>query len=147
MVGNLAYPAVELRGAWKLAVEQQVGDLEEGALGRELLDRVSPVLQDAGVTVEKCDCAPAGGRIHEGRVVRHQPKIGGISLDLAQVYGADRAVANRKLIRLPGPVVGNRERFRVRRLRRHPVVPSMRLRRGGSGVPSVREQVYLCAAP
>ena len=123
VVGDLAYPAIKLRGSWKLAVEQQVGDLEEGALLSKLLDGIPAVLQDACITVEERDRAAARSRVHKCRVVGHQPKIGVISLDLAQVRGADRAVGDRKLIRLTGPVVGDRERFRVRRLRRHPVCP------------------------
>jgi hypothetical protein len=42
VVGDRAYPAIKLRAGWKLAVEQQVRDLEEGALRRQLLDRISP---------------------------------------------------------------------------------------------------------
>ena len=61
-------------------MDQQVGDFEERAAFRELLDRVAPVLQDALLAVDVGDSAAAGGGIGEARVVHHQPEIALVGL-------------------------------------------------------------------
>jgi len=66
---DLPLPHVELVGGRELAVEEQVGDLEERRVLGELLDRIPPVPEDARVTVEVGDRALTrrGGR--EGGIV------------------------------------------------------------------------------
>ena len=107
---DLVRPLVELRLRRQLAVEQQVGDLEVGRLLGELLDRIAAVLEDALVAVDEGDRAAARRRVHERRVVGHQPEVVVVDLDLAQVGGADRAVLDRDLVLLAGPVVGDGQR-------------------------------------
>src|SRR5699024_2279159 len=46
---------LELGGRGQLAVDQQVGDLDERRVLRQLLDRVTAVAQDPGVTVDVGD--------------------------------------------------------------------------------------------
>ena len=67
--GDLVGEAVELGSGREFAEEQQVGDLEEGGLLGELLDRVAAVAQVAGVAVEFADGAGGAGRVAEGGVV------------------------------------------------------------------------------
>ena len=58
--GDLVDPGVELVPVGQLAVDQQVGDLEVGGPLGQLLDRVAPVAQDAGLAVELGDGALGG---------------------------------------------------------------------------------------
>src|ERR1700754_2300618 len=76
----------------------------------ELVDRITPVLQDAGLAVQVGDGATARGRIHERGVIRHDPEVLFIDLDVAQRGRADRAVLDRDLIRLAGAIVRDRQR-------------------------------------
>ena len=91
----------------QLAVEQQVGDLEVGALLGELLDRVAAVAQDALVAVDEGDGDSARRGVHERRVVGHQPEVVVVDLDLAQVHRADGPVRDGDLVGLAGSVVGD----------------------------------------
>ena len=59
----------------QLAEENQVCGLEEIALFRQLLDRVSAVEQHALVAVDVGDLAAAGGRVLERRAVCGQAEI------------------------------------------------------------------------
>ena len=59
VVGDRRGEGVELLLLGQLAAHQQVGDLEEGALRSQLLDRVAPVAQDALLAVDEGDRAPA----------------------------------------------------------------------------------------
>ena len=89
-------------GGRQLALEQQVGGLEEaGGLG-ELVDRVAAVAEDARVAVDVGDRAPAGGGVQEGRVVRD---------DRRKLGRADRAVDDRQGDLLAGAVVDDGERL------------------------------------
>ena len=69
--GVPADPLVELAqlvGGRQLAVDQQVGDLEEAGVLGQLVDRVPAVAQDPGVTVDVGDRRRARGRVHEADV-------------------------------------------------------------------------------
>ena len=83
----------------QLAVEQQVGGFEIGALLRELLDRIAAVFEDAFVAVDEGDGAAAGGGVHEGRVVGHQAEVVVVDFDLAQIGGADGLVGDGDFVR------------------------------------------------
>ena len=66
-----ADPLVELAqlvGGRQLAVDQQVGDLEEAGLLGQLVDRIAAVAQDPGVTVDVGDLRGARRRVHEADV-------------------------------------------------------------------------------
>ena len=80
----------------------------------QLLDRVAAVLQDPRVAVDVRDRAAAGGRVHVGGVVGHQPEVALAGLDLAQIDRADRAVADLQLVGRARAVVGDAERLRRR---------------------------------
>ena len=58
----------QLVGARQLAVDEQVGDLEERGLAGQLLDRVAAVAQDALVAVDVRDLGLARGGVHEAGV-------------------------------------------------------------------------------
>jgi hypothetical protein len=72
VLGDLAGEVRQLRLGGQLAVDQQVADLEEVRMLRQLLDRVTAVAQDARVAVDIGDFRRAGRRVHEARVKRHQ---------------------------------------------------------------------------
>jgi hypothetical protein len=66
---------VQLRGARQLAVDEQVGHLQEAGARGELVDRVTPVAQDAGVAVDVGDRGLARRRVHEAGVDRDQTRV------------------------------------------------------------------------
>src|ERR1035438_5467997 len=94
----------------ELALQKEPRDLEERRLLGQLLDRVTPVFEDPLVAVDERDRRLARRRIRERRVVGHEAEVVLIGLDPAQVEGANRPVLDGQLVRLPGAVVGDRER-------------------------------------
>jgi hypothetical protein len=108
--GDLADPFLELLGRRQVAVDEQIGDLEIGRLLGELLDRVAAVLEDAVLAVEVGDLRATRRRVHERRVVGHEPEVVVGDLDLAEVRRADRAVHDLDLVAAARPVVGDGER-------------------------------------
>src|SRR5438094_3265682 len=109
VVRDVIHPAIQLARRRQLAVQQQVGRLEERALLGELFDWVAAVAQDPLVPVDEADRAAARGRVHERRVVAQQPVVVRGDLDLAQVGRVDSAVLDRELVLLPGAVVDDRQ--------------------------------------
>ena len=103
-------PQLHVGRGGQLAEENQVCGLEEIALFRQLLDRVSAVEQHALVAVDVGDLAAAGGRVLERRVVCGQAEIVRRGLDLPEIHRPDRAVLDRNLVGLAGPVVLDRQR-------------------------------------
>jgi hypothetical protein len=73
VVGDLVAPGGELLRGGQLAVQEQIGHLEIGRLLGQLLNRVTPVAQDACLAVEVGDGALAGRRRHEPGVVEPHP--------------------------------------------------------------------------
>jgi hypothetical protein len=110
VVGDVEHPRVVLLLGRQLAVDQQVGDLEEARVLGQLLDGVPAVAQDPGVTVDEGDLRADVGRVLERRVVGEQAEVVVAHLDLAQVHRADGTVLDRELVGLPGAVVGDGER-------------------------------------
>ena len=110
---DLVDPLLQLRLRRQVPVDDQVGDLEVGRVLAQLLDRVAAVLQDPGVAVDVGDRAAAGGGVHVGGVVDHQPEVVRVGLDLSQVHPANRAVLDRQLVGGAGAVVGDRQRLRT----------------------------------
>ena len=135
VVGDVEGPALELRLGRQLAPDQQVGDLEEGRVLAQRLDRVAAVFEDPGVAVDVGDRGSTGGGVGEGRVVGHHPEFVLVDLDLAQVEPADGAVGDRQLVGLAGAVVGDGQSVR---LVRNPVLGTgvSRLLLGGHHPPS-----------
>ena len=67
VVGDVVDELLLLLGGRQLAVEQQVGDLQEVAVLGQLLDRIAAVEQHPFVTVDIGDAGAAGGGRHEAR--------------------------------------------------------------------------------
>ena len=107
VVGDLVHPGVVLLLGRQLAVDEEVGDLEEVGLLRELLDRVAAVLEDALVAVDEGDGRAARGGVDEAGVVGRQPGLVVGETDLSQVLGRDRVVVDRDVVLLTRPVVGD----------------------------------------
>ena len=101
VVGDLVHPGVVLRLGGQLAVDQEVGHLEEAGLLRQLLDRVAAVLQDALVAVDVGDRAAARGGVDEAGVVDGEAGLVVADPDLSEVLGGDGAVGDRDR-RTPG---------------------------------------------
>ncbi len=104
---DLAVPGGQFSLGGKLPVQEKERDFEERAVFGKLLDRVAPVSQDAAIAIQIGDRTLARRRVHERRVVRHQPEIARAGLNLPQVHGADRAVLNGYGIRLLGAIIGD----------------------------------------
>ncbi len=64
----------ELVRARQVAVDEQPSHFEEGALRRQLLDRIPAVAQDAFLAVDERDIALAGACVSEARVERDEPR-------------------------------------------------------------------------
>src|SRR3989442_12806506 len=109
VVRDVEDPAVELILGGQFSVDQEIGDLEVGALLAELLDWDAAVPELAFVAVDPGDRAAAGSGGEEGRVVRHEAEIVLGDLDLAQLAGPDRAVGDLELVVLAGALVDDPE--------------------------------------
>src|SRR5439155_1625824 len=72
VVGNVAYPVRQLRGGGQLPKKDQIGDFQEGAPFRQLLDGISAIPQNTLVPVDERDRALARRRVHERGIVGHQ---------------------------------------------------------------------------
>ena len=123
MERHVVHEAIELVLRRELALEDQVGDLEERAALGELLDRVSAVPEDALPSVDERDRAPRGSSVRVRGVVRHHPEVVVLDLDLAQVHGPDDiSLQDVHLVVASGPVVPNGEGVGSRlRVVSHPV--------------------------
>ena len=86
MVRHVLTPRHQFGLGRQVAIEQQIGRLDEGALLGQLFDRVSPISQDALAAVDEGDRAPAGCRVEKSRVVGHQPEIVRVNLDLPEIH-------------------------------------------------------------
>ncbi len=84
---DLADPGVQLLGIRQVAVDQQVGDLEERRALGQLLDRIAAVAQDPVVAVEVRDGAAGGRRVRVAVVEGDQPGV------LEQRRDVDRRLA------------------------------------------------------
>ena len=90
VVGDVGLPLLQLHRVGQLAVEQEVGDLEVGALLGQLLDRVAAVAKDPGLAIEVGDRALARRGLHVRRVVDEQRWI-----ELAHRGGGKDVVGDR----------------------------------------------------
>jgi hypothetical protein len=79
---DLARPRLELGLRRQFAKEDEVRRFEEVAPLGQLLDRITPVLEDAFVAVDVRDAAPARRGVLKRRVVRHQAEVVACGLDL-----------------------------------------------------------------
>ena len=88
MPSDLALPFGERGGVRQFALQDQVRDLEVGAVRRQVLDRIAAMAERPGATVEIGDRAPARGRVAERRIVGDQLAFVR-PFDLPQVGGGD----------------------------------------------------------
>jgi hypothetical protein len=109
VVGDVVRPLLELLLVRQFAVQEEVGHLEVRGLLGQLVDRVAPVPQDAGVAVEIRDGAGARRRRQEGGVVH--PEVG---VELAQGRRGERAVDERDGDLLAGSIVDDGDGVRHR---------------------------------
>ena len=96
VVGHTVHELVELGLLRQLAVQDQVGDLEERAVLGQILDRVAAMQQDALVAVDEGDLRAAAGGRGEAGVVGEHP---GLAVELADVddVRAERALEHREI--------------------------------------------------
>ena len=111
VVGDLVLPRVVLLLGGQLAVDEQVGDLEEVRLLRQLLDGVAAVLEDPLLAVDEGHRAAARGGVGEAGVVDRDAGLVLAGLDLAEVLGLDGAVGDGEVVGLPGAVVPHGQRL------------------------------------
>ncbi len=104
VVGDVEAPLVELGLVRQIAVDEEVGDLEERRVLGELLDRVPAVAQDAVVAVEVRDRRLARSRRQVRRVVHEQ-----VGVELPDRRRREHTVGDRDGDRLAGAVVGDRD--------------------------------------
>jgi hypothetical protein len=108
---DVLFPGAEMMRVGQLALDHQVGDLEVVAVLGQVFDRIAAVAQDAFFAVDEGHLAPARSGVGEGRIIRHQAKILGAGLDVAEPGGADHAaLLDRNLVLFSGAVVGHGER-------------------------------------
>ncbi|MPM32091.1 hypothetical protein SDC9_78650 [bioreactor metagenome] len=89
VVDQLVLELLHLLLGGQLAVEDQPHHLDEGALLRELLDRVAAVPQDALFAVDEGDLRPARGGVAEGLVQGDVPGLGAQLADVVPVVAVD----------------------------------------------------------
>jgi len=106
VVRDVKGPLLELRVGRQFAVQQQVGDFEEGRLLRKLFDRITAIAQDARVAVEVGDRRLARGGGEKRRVVHPQFRV-----ELTQCGGGKDAAFDRDGDLFARAVVGDRDRF------------------------------------
>ena len=111
VLGEILLPLRQLALVGQLAMDEQMGGLDERAAFRELLDRVAPIPQNALLPVDERDRAPAGGGVQERRVVGHHPEVVRVDPYLPEIRGANGVVGHRDLVLSSGAVVGNRQRI------------------------------------
>jgi hypothetical protein len=102
VVGDLVRPHGRLILARDLAIQEQVGDVQEGRLPGRFLDGITAIAQDCAVAVDVGDGAAAARGVQKRRIVGQDPEVVVGHLDLAKVDRADGAIDNRDLIAAAG---------------------------------------------
>ncbi len=102
-------PAVQLNLGGQLTVMQKVGDFQIGTLLGQHFDRIAAIAQDSLVAIDKRDGALAGGRVHVGRIVRHQAEVFRTRFDLSQIHGPDGIFEQRNRVGAVRSIVSDRE--------------------------------------
>jgi hypothetical protein len=103
VLADLVLPVGQLGRRRQLAVDQQVGGLEERRLLGQLLDRVAAVAQDSGVTVEERDGAPGRGGVAEAVVERRQVSFLQEGRDVDRVLSVDGLLDRQAQDLVPDP--------------------------------------------
>ena len=111
-------PPRPFRVGRQLSEEEQVGRVEECAVGGELLDGIAAVEEDAFVAVDEGNPASACGRVLERRIVGHQSEVVVGAPDPTEVHRANRAVLNGNLVLFARAVVGDCQRVGHNAIRR-----------------------------
>jgi hypothetical protein len=97
VVGDFGHPILELGRGGQFSEQDEIGHFEERALLGQLLDGVAPVAQDTLVAIDEGDGATARRRVHESRVIGHEPEVVGAGFEFAQVHGTNCPVLNGNL--------------------------------------------------
>ena len=119
VVGHALVEVLELDVGRQLAVEDQIGHLEERAVLGQILDGVAAMQQHALVAVDEGDVRAAARGGGEAGVVSEHPRL---AVQLANVdhVGAERALEDRKIGRLA--VRGRNRHGLARCLLTHPLL-------------------------
>ena len=72
---DAAHERLERGRCGQVTIDQQIGHLDEGALGGQLLDRIAAVAQDPGIAIEVGDGAGARSGVAEAVVERHDARL------------------------------------------------------------------------
>ena len=95
VVRDFIDPVLQFGFCGQFAKKQQIGDFQKSAALRQHFDGISAITQNSPVSVDIGDAAAARRRVHERRIVGHQPKIFWPGLDLPQIHRPDRAILDR----------------------------------------------------
>src|SRR5438132_9439302 len=110
-MGDRRHPLAMLCGVGQLAVNQEIGDLEEAAALGQLLHRIAPIPEDASLAIDEGDGAPATGGVEKGGIIAQQAGAGAIRCDLLELGGGDRTAPDRDLVAAAGSVVRDGQRL------------------------------------
>lgn len=94
---NLRVPRLGFHGVGQLAIDEEVGDLEEGRLFSQLLDRVAAIAQNAAVAVNVADRRARHGSVLVRGIVHDK------AADLCKGVRLHRVAFERHLVRLCPP--------------------------------------------
>ncbi len=108
VVTDVAGELLELLRRGELSEQQQVGDLHEGALFRELLDRVAAIQQHARIPVDVGDAALGRGGRAEARIVGEHIEVFVKTCDIER-RRPDGAGAHRQVAAAPAGAIGELE--------------------------------------
>src|SRR6202158_90339 len=111
VMSDRVHPVATLGGIGQLTVNQEVGDLEEGAAFGQLLDRIAAIAEDAALAIDEGDRAPTTRRVEEGGIIAEQSRAGPIGGDLLKVGSGNRTVPDRHLVATTGSVVRDAQRL------------------------------------
>src|SRR5207253_8872547 len=111
VMGDRVHPLTVLGRIGQVAMNQEIGDLEEATALGQLLDGIAAVAEDTALAVDEGDRAPAARGVEKGGIVAQQSGARPIRGDLLEIGGGDRAIPDRDLVAAAGPVIGDRQRF------------------------------------
>ena len=75
VMSDLVRPLFQFRRIGQLSEEQQISYFKERAVLSQHFNGIAAKLQNAALAIDKCDAALAGCRVHEARIVHHEPEV------------------------------------------------------------------------
>ena len=82
VVTNLVVECCQLGRRRKLTINQKVGDLDEGRIFGDILDRIAAVAQDSLVAIDERDVRGGRRRVHKSTIQRGQTRLTGQRRDV-----------------------------------------------------------------